>query len=209
MQHGYNSRHSTWWWRWWGGGLESGSSSSSSSSSGINSGIGSGGSTKPGSNNPMSGNLLRLGLLAFTGLLAAAVTKFGAVVSFLGWLAFGVLSFAAPPTAYMCALALCFTPEQLARGAHYVDWMRQLREEPPPVGGGGGASSPTAAGGGGGVLSAATEGGGAVPPGGWWLWERIGLACYVGGGVAMTVAGLCMVVVEARHDHGGADAHAG
>jgi amino acid permease len=74
----------------------------------------------------LSGTALRLLLLASTGLVAARLSSFAAVLSVLGWLAFGVLSFLVPPVAYVAAVTAAFTHEQLREGAHRADWEGQL-----------------------------------------------------------------------------------
>jgi hypothetical protein len=159
--------------------------------------------------------VLRLSLLLLTAGLAAGVSSFAAVVSLLGWLACGILSFLLPPLMYLVQVQAHYSPEQLARGTHSADWRRRLAQtstggeraaEARGVvdddGDGGGGSGSGGSGGGGGDALEKKENRGLWTP---WEFERALVLAYMLAGSTLVAFGVAGVVAEMRADRSAAD----
>jgi len=77
--------------------------------------------------------VLRILAVATSGLLAAQLRSFGVFMSFLGWFAFGVLSFIIPPLMYLTVIGRLYAhrPDALAAGQHWASWHDRLRGAAP------------------------------------------------------------------------------
>jgi amino acid permease len=71
---------------------------------------------------------LRIGLLVLTAIIATNVSSFAGILSVIGWLSFGVLTFLLPPLMYVVQVTTHFTSDQLIRGYHLLDWKRRLNK---------------------------------------------------------------------------------
>ena len=69
---------------------------------------------------------LRIGLLVLTAIIATNVSSFAGILSVIGWLSFGVLTFLLPPLMYVVQVTTHFTSDQLIRGYHLLDWKRRV-----------------------------------------------------------------------------------
>lgn len=84
-----------------------------------------------GAGSPICNAALRITFVLVSGLIASQVRSFAAILAFVGWLAFGALSFVLPPLIYVRVIRVYHgsTPAkraELDRGLHWWDWARRL-----------------------------------------------------------------------------------
>ncbi len=152
------------------------------------------------------GDVLRIGLLLSTGLVASLVSSFAAVISFIGWLSFGILSFLVPPLVYFVQVQTLFSLEQRRAGLHREDWKRQMGDGATvATGGSGGAASTKSSE----IHNNHHHNRSSSFRFTFWEVECAGLLIYSVAGLAVTAIGLIGVVREVLHDQSGTDSVGG